>query len=153
MNNHDTTTTEVVSVPVEKTTAPMQRMLQEMELAERLDTYTYTFKQGNRSITDVSADGVNKLAVAAGISIDEVEIVDETDEYVTVKATAVNADGTTHCGLVREPKAVNGRINPYAIQTATTKAQRNAKKGLLPMSEIKDIITRHGREVVRDSGQ
>ena len=68
------------------------------------------------------------------------EIIEEDDEAITVKAIAVNADGVRHIVIVRESKLRRGQTNLYALQNAVSKAQRNAKKGLLPMTWLRDLI-------------
>lgn len=65
----------------------------------------------------------------------------EDDTSITVKATAVNADGVRYIGIVREEKFNrSGYPNLFALQNAISKSQRNAKKGLLPMTFLQDLI-------------
>ena len=60
---------------------------------------------------------------------------------ITVKATAINENGVRHIGIIREEKFnKSGYPNPLALQNAVSKAQRNAKKGLLSMTWVRDLI-------------
>ena len=125
-----------------------QSTLQEITRTGELDKYLYSFKQGGKEVSDLNVDGINRLAVACGVSIDDVTIMDEDESHITVKAVAVNPDGIQHHGIARESKFnANGYANPYALANATSKAQRNAKKGLIPMAEVRDAIRNAGREI------
>ena len=123
-----------------------QSALAEMTQAGRLDKYLYSFKQGNKEICDLNTSGVNSLAIAQGVSIDSVTIIQEDDTQITVQAVAVNHAGLKHHGIAREFKTNgNGYPNPHALSNATSKAQRNAKKGLLPMAEVREAIRKAGK--------
>ena len=125
-----------------------QSTLQEMTRTGEIDKYLYSFKQGGKEVSDLNVDGINRLAVACGVSIDDVTIIDEDESHITVKAVAVNPDGLKHHGIARECKFnTKGYPNPYALANATSKAQRNAKKGLIPIAEVRDAIKNAGREV------
>ena len=112
----------------------------------QLQKYLYTFRQHGKEVVDVTNDGINRLAMAAGVSIETVTILSEDEQAITVQAVAVNADGLKHHGIARESKFNNnGHPNLYALVNATSKAQRNAKKGLLPMAEVRDAIRNAGK--------
>ena len=160
MNNHDTTTTETIELetvevddtPDKATAIAISDVFSDMAIASRLKLYTYSFKQGDRVVHDLSIDGVNKIATACGVSIESVEIVDETDEHITVSATAIDRNGTTDVAIVREPKLNRyGKPNPYALNAASAKAKRNARKSLIPLAEARAIITGHGKDVADDN--
>ena len=123
-----------------------QSALAEMTQAGRLDKYLYSFKQGGKEICDLNTSGINSLAIAQGVSIDGVIILDEDDTQITVQAVAINHAGLKHHGIAREFKTTgNGYPNPHALTNATSKAQRNAKKGLLPMAEVREAIRKAGK--------
>ena len=125
-----------------------QSVLAEMTRAEQIEKYIYTFKQGKKEVSDLNVDGINRLAIAVGVSIEDVEILNEDDTQITVKATAINPDGIKHQGIARESKFTQyGQPNVYALANATSKAQRNAKKGLLPMAEVREVIRNAGKDV------
>ena len=109
--------------------------------AETLKKYLYTFNSRGEEVVDVTGDGINHIAQCAGVSSEDVEILHDDDVSITVKATAVNQNGVKHIGIIREDKFnKSGYPNPFALQNAVSKAQRNAKKGLLPMTYIRDLI-------------
>ena len=120
--------------------------LAEMMSSGEINKYLYSFKQGKKEVTDLNVDGINQLAISLGVSIEDVTIIGEDETQFTVKAIAVNADGVRHHGIARESKFnSNGYPNPHALANATSKAQRNAKKGLLPMAEVRAVIKGTGR--------
>ena len=109
--------------------------------AETLKKYLYTFKSRGEEVVDVTGDGINHIAQCAGVSSENVEILHEDETSITVKATAANQNGVKHIGIIREEKFnKSGYPNPFALQNAVSKAQRNAKKGLLPMTYVRDLI-------------
>lgn len=110
--------------------------------ADTLKKYLYSFESKGEEVVDVTLDGINHLAAAAGVSIEDVDILTEDDDSVTVKAVAINKDGIKNIGIVRESKRTKqGYTNTYALQNAVSKAQRNARKGLLPMTWLRDLIS------------
>ena len=50
------------------------------------------FDKGGKEVCDISADGINHTAQSAGVSTDDVEILEENDEFIMVKATAKYLD-------------------------------------------------------------
>ena len=123
-----------------------QSVLAEMTQTGQLDKYLYSFKQGNKEICDLNTSGINSLAIAQGVSIDGVIILEEDDTQITVQAVAINHAGLKHHGIAREFKTTGfGYPNPHALTNATSKAQRNAKKGLLPMAEVREAIRKAGK--------
>ena len=60
-----------------------QSALAEMTQAGRLDKYLNSFKQGGKEICDLNTSGINSLAIAQGVSIDGVIILDEDDTQRT----------------------------------------------------------------------
>lgn len=128
-----------------------QSTLSQMMQAGEVDKYLYSFKQGGKDVCDLNVAGINRLAIAVGVSIEDVEIIEEDETQITVRAIAINADGIKHHGIVRESKFTpSGYPNPHALANATSKAQRNAKKGLLPMAEVREVIRGQGRDVVQE---
>ena len=145
MNNEviDTETGEVIEEPkpLAVPTTPQTQLALAGINAETLSKYLYTFSSRGEEVVDVTNDGINHIAQSAGVSTEDVEILSEDHEAITVKATAINDKGVRHIGIVREPKQNKaGYSNPYAMQNAVSKAQRNAKKGLLPMTWVRDLI-------------
>ena len=134
--------------------------LAEMMSTGEIDKYLYSYKQGKKEVCDLNVDGINQLAISMGVSVEDVTIIEDDENQFTVQAVAVNVDGIKHHGIARESKFnANGYPKPYALANATSKAQRNAKKGLLPMAEVRDVIKGTGREtaetesVLEDEGK
>ena len=142
----DTETGELLDTPPETKplavpTSPQTQLALAGINAETLKKYLYTFKSRGEEVVDVTGDGINHIAQCAGVSSEDVEILHEDETSITVKATAINDKGVKHIGIVREEKFnKSGYPNPYALQNAVSKAQRNAKKGLLPMTWVRDLI-------------
>ena len=122
-----------------------QNVLAEMLEAGQMDKYLYSYTKGNQEVCDLNVDGINRLSIACGVDMEDIEIIEDTDSHITVKATAINADGLRRFGMVREPKVKFNKPNEYALQNATSKAQRNAMKALLPMSVVREAIRERGR--------
>lgn len=108
-----------------------------------LDTirkYIYEFKQGKEDVADLTAEAVNHIAEYMGISTESLSIISEDDDQITVQAVAVKGD-IRHVAIVRQAKKdASGKAMPYAVENAVSKSQRNAKKALLPMPQIRDYI-------------
>ena len=131
-----------------------QSVLKDMVQAGQIDKYLYSFKQGDKEVCDLNVDGINRLAIAVGVSIAEVRIIEEDEAQITVQAIAVNPDGLKHHGIARESKFTQGGYpNPHALANATSKAQRNAKKGLLPMAEVREAILMGGHRAPMPQGE
>ena len=135
--DEEQTTTAPLAVP----SSPQAQLALAGVNAETLKKYLYTFKSRGEEVVDVTQDGINHIAQCAGVSSEDVEILHEDDVSITVKATAINQHGVRHIGMIREDKFnKSGYPNPFALQNAVSKAQRNAKKGLLPMTWVRDLI-------------
>ena len=132
---------EAMPAPLALPSSPQAKLAVAGITPETLSKYLYTFISRGEEVVDVTGDGINHIAQCAGVSSEDVEILHEDETSITVKATAVNADGVRHIGLVKEEKLnKSGYPNPFALQNAVSKAQRNAKKGLLPMTWVRDLI-------------
>ena len=133
--------TDTTPAPLAVPSSPQVQLALAGINAETLKKYLYTFHSRGEEVVDVTQDGINHIAQRAGVSSEDVEILHEDDVSITVKATAINENGVRHIGMIREEKFnKSGYPNPFALQNAVSKAQRNAKKGLLPMTWIRDLI-------------
>ena len=100
--------------------------------SEILKDYFYSFKRGDRTIIGLSYKGVKQIILRHGkVELKDIEIR-ETDRafIVIVKAWDKVRDITAY-GVAYEEKSM-----PLALQRATSKAQRNALKFLIPESMI-----------------
>ena len=132
MNEAPTMLEEAGMIPIPLSTAQVleHRGITPEEIAQK---YTYSIEIAGQMTTDISIKGIRHLATLASISIDECVILEETDEWIRVQATATDPQGSKHHGVSQETKKTpNGKDKPFYIQNAFGKAQRNAAKGLLP---------------------
>lgn len=134
---------EVGNLPAVRVEESPQKQLELVDItAATLSKHLYSFKPpgGGESIVGLTVDGINHIASRMGVTTETVEIIAEDENSITVKAVARKGN-IRHVGIVREPKRTKGgKENQFAYQKAVSKAQRNAKKGLLPMPWIKAMI-------------
>lgn len=131
----------------------MERADEQMVLDEikgrAMDALVYEFRQDGQTITGLSLCGVRETArlmnangkARIGIS-DREPLITETEDYYEVKVYAQDLlNGGGYWGLKRQPKRFgNGRPNPFALEQALAKAQRNALRGLIPEWFTKEMI-------------
>ena len=121
---------------------PQQRLSEAGVTPATISKYIYEFKQGKDTVRDLTNDAVNQLAEHFGISIESTDIISEDDKSVTIKAVAIKGD-LRHVGIIRQSKQISsGREKQFALENAISKAQRSAKKGLLPMATIREFINK-----------
>ena len=117
------------------------------------DAYVYSYKQGNREVTGLSARAIEHLALEREIDTDPVNLkVEEKDDGVLTTVTAIleivrpatreeRPDGTIietegytkkirRAGINHSPFVSYGKPDPFVYQKAMTKAMRNAMSRL-----------------------
>ena len=110
-----------------------------------LKEFVYKFPMGNRTVTGISWSGIKEIAYRVQGIDTEIESQTETDETFTfiVKATNKNID-SSRLGVGVQPKLMKRGSqevpDPFAIQKALSKAQRNAIRGVIPEATIKQYI-------------
>lgn len=105
--------------------------------------YIESWKQGGQTVVALSADGFFHLASALHLSITECDVrEDSTNEKWIGDAIAKNeTTGQTVHGHSEESfRTSGGRANHGARAKASTKAQRNALKKLVPRALITEIL-------------
>lgn len=126
-------------------------MIEQELMGEVLPYFVYTFKNGGKDVTGLTVKGVNEVVRRVNrdkksgynirISPDHLKIdrnVEEDGEKgVEVSVYAENLlDGNSAWGIKFEPyykKGRNGRYqNTFAVEKALSKAERNAKRKLIP---------------------
>ena len=128
-----------------------RRLVREGITAETIEQYLYCFISDHREVADPTDNGINYIARCAGGSIEDVEVIEENEMSFTVKAMAINHRGHRHIGIVRAERGTQYEyLTTTPIHAAVSKAQRNAKKGLLSMTFLRDFITRGGLTPVDD---
>lgn len=135
----------------------MERADEQMVLDEikgrAIESLVYEITQNGQTITELSLAGVRETARVmnskgnARIGISEREpLITETDDYFEVKVYAQDAqNGGGYWGIKRQPKSTHRRdggktANPFALEQALAKAQRNAMRGLIPEWFVKQMI-------------
>jgi hypothetical protein len=115
-----------------------------------LDEFVYSFQQGGKMIEGLSWLGIQEAARAYGgiqCSIDKMKIEDKKDDIVVYVEAFDNQTQSSSIGVGVQAKMMltyKGIIeDPFAIQKAVSKAQRNAKKQLLPQQLLKQWIEKH----------
>ena len=124
------------------------------EAAGVVDMFVYSFKQGGRAVTGLTARAIEELCLRNDPKISIIATkVDRTEDEVIAIATAqivyqhpavkeTRPDGTiietesyeepvTADGIRVEPKMLNGRKDPHVEMKALTKAMRAARRQLI----------------------
>lgn len=103
----------------------------------------YSFRSGGKQVTGLSWSGIKYLAARLGnIQVDLLQILD-ADESWCVLCKAM-AGESSRIGAAEQPKTMkNGNPDPFALPKATSKAQRNAIRALLPEKLIVETIQAH----------
>ena len=111
------------------------QIIQELE-GRVLDEYVYSFIQAGKEITGLSWCGIKRIVQKMGdISVRIVSIDDVKDSYRVVCEATNHRAHLTMCGVSEQRKffdADNKRADQFALQKATSKAQRNALRNLIP---------------------
>lgn len=95
--------------------------------------YVYSFKQGGRIISDLTASAYFHLALQHNISIVSHKL-ENTEKGVMAFAEAEKLDtGQKHPGVAYQPMIDSrGQFDVFCFQKALSKACRNSIKGLIP---------------------
>ncbi|OGC89242.1 MAG: hypothetical protein A2W25_04240 [candidate division Zixibacteria bacterium RBG_16_53_22] len=112
--------------------------------ADVLNTMVYSFKMDGRDVTGLSWIGVKTLVVELGqYSIEDLK-VEETPETYRCIAKAIDKKAqVTMYGTAEQDKMMrfkdNERKDPFALQKASSKAQRNAFMAVLPKGIVEEF--------------
>lgn len=127
-----------------------------MDLPQYVDRYSTRGSSG-KAVT-LSSYGINHFSQLLAISVEELEKIDETDDYVRIQAKATNKRyGISHYGIREQYKKFPERKDdktgqmvaksvPNYMEIAYVTAQRNAKKGLIPEKLIIYILESQEKE-------
>ena len=118
-----------------------------------VDAYVYSYQQGSRLVTGLSARAIEHMGLERNISVKILE-VDEQDDGVLITVEAIMrkitpayketkpdgtvieyekvVDETTAPGLFYTPKMAYGKPDPFYHPKCLTKAGRNARRQLIP---------------------
>lgn len=116
-----------------------------------LDEFVYEFEQGGRKIIGLSWLGIQEAArelKSIKLPIEKV-IRKEDEKQVEFMVEAIDeATKSSRIGIASQPKKIvlkDGRVidDPFAMQKALSKAQRNAIRPLIPQTVLKAWIEQH----------
>jgi vacuolar-type H+-ATPase subunit E/Vma4 len=115
-----------------------------------LDEFVYSFQQGGKTVEGLSWVGIQEAARAYGgirCSIEKMKIDRNAKEIVVMveafdEQTKSSAIGASSQAIMM--KTARGVMeDSFALQKAISKAQRNAKRQLLPQSLLRQWIEKH----------
>lgn len=123
-----------------------------LDILDRL-VYSYTDRRG-AVITGLSLTGVretvremNRRGLARIRVTSAPPIITETDDYIDAIVYAEDElNGGGSWGAKRQGKRAGNYVNPFALEQAISKAQRNAMFALIPAAHVAEMI----REYIAD---
>jgi hypothetical protein len=103
----------------------------------------YSFRSGGKQVTGLSWSGIKHLASRLGnVQVDLLQVLDTGDSWCVLCKALVGE--SSRVGAAEQSKAMkNGNPDPFALPKATSKAQRNAIRALLPEKLIIETINAH----------
>ena len=109
--------------------------------------YVYSFKQGGKVVEGLTIAGINEAANRkGGIEVSDIQTAETPDSWTAIVKAADVRNDCSRYGAFEQPKAANGRPDPFAFTKAVHKAQRNAIKQLLPVPVIKEVLMYYLRQ-------
>lgn len=138
----------LTTTPFEEMEKADEQMVLDEIKGRSLDALIYEIQQRGQTITGLSLAGVRETARVMNqngksrIGMSEREpIITETEDYFEVKAYAQDTlNGGGYWGIKRQDKRYRNGENPFALEQALAKAQRNALRGLIPEWFVKEMI-------------
>jgi hypothetical protein len=125
--------------------ADEQQILDELQ-GHYLTEFVYSFHAGNKDVIGLSWAGIKELAYRyGGIQVESCSIEEKTDFWlVTCKALDI-VKKNSRFGVATQNKMMKRRdgsseVDEFALQKATSKAQRNAIRALMPEIAVKQYI-------------
>ncbi len=123
-----------------------EQQIQAEIMGNVIEEMTYKFKSGNRIVTGISWIGIKEIARRhKNIDVELVDLKDTPEAYIAVVKAKDIEKGTGILGVSSQSKILKRRdgseeLDPFAVQKAMSKAQRNAIRSLLPESYFKAIF-------------
>jgi len=154
-------TTSIVPASEAESFQLMERRDEEQIVAalegKYLDEFVYSFQQGGKTVEGLSWVGIQEAARAYGgiqCSIEKMKI-EETEKEIVVMLEAVDTQtNSSAIGVSSQAKMMKTSRgimeDTFARQKAVAKAQRNAKRQLLPQALLRQWIEKH--RVAKSSG-
>lgn len=137
-----------------------KQILAEMR-GEIIDTFVYSFvDRSGKEITGLSKVGIDNVCRESASKGEVFRVIDEpvikeddkaVNVVVKVGRYLQKPDGKeimldTTFGAKREEKFRNNRFNPFFFETAMSKAERNAKRKLMPENLIIEMIKKYKQQ-------
>jgi len=124
-----------------------QQIISELE-GKYLSEFVYQFNQGERTVTGLSWAGIKEIAYRMGrITVDLVKMEETDAHYIVVVKSTDTERGNSRLGVSTQAKTLKRKDgaeepDPFALQKAMSKAQRNAIRPLIPEQMLKTWINR-----------
>jgi len=104
-----------------------------------------SFNSRGRTVTGLSWVGIKEIARRYGkVDVDLVEIRDTPEAWIAVVKARDREKGTGILGVSTQPKIMETgegpQPDPFSLQKAMSKAQRNAIRALIPETFMKTVI-------------
>jgi len=129
-----------------------QQVLQELQ-GGFIDEYIYSFPTSQGRVTGLSWAGVKEVARTMGnISIEDLQVNENENSFqVKAKAKDINRN-VTMFGVTEQSKTITTRDGQelpdmHALSKCVSRAQRNAIRGLIPETFIKQMIEQYQNNV------
>jgi hypothetical protein len=123
-----------------------QQILAELQGAY-LDKFVYSFKQGGQEVVGISWAGIKEIAYRIGEIDTVIEKYEETDEAYIFIVKATHKGVGSRLGVSQQAKHYgNGKPDPFALQKALSKAQRNAIRGVIPEATLEQYLTQFRKQ-------
>jgi len=121
-----------------------QQILAEIQ-GKVIDEMVYRFTSGGRQVVGISWVGIKELARQYGrIDVELLELRETEDAWIAVVKARDTERGNGMLGVSTQPKTMETRKgpqpDPFALQKAMSKAQRNAIRALIPETFMKTVI-------------
>lgn len=146
----------VVRLPKEEDEFQLFQRLDEMSVVEVMegkiktdlgsaivDQWFYNYKADNGDIVvDLTLRGVMEYAgFIGGIDITSCEVTENEESFTVMACAKDHFKNASRFGACVQPKFhSNGKVDPFALPKATSKAQRNAMKLLLMASHMIELV-------------
>lgn len=102
----------------------------------------YSFRLGGKQVTGLSWSGIKHLAARLGnIQVDLLQVLDTDDSWCVMCKAQIGE--SSRIGAAEQSKTMKGKPDAFALPKATSKAQRNAIRALLPEKLIIETINAH----------
>lgn len=102
----------------------------------------YSFQQGSEKVVDLTWQAIFAVSsLMGGIKMGIETMNSNGPDYEVIAYAEDTFRGVRYLGAAQQPKNMpHGRPDPFALAKAVRKAQRNALKGIIPLSVVRQLI-------------